>query len=362
MSIRRFDSLITDYGRDERAYLFSYLRDDNIPLVIFGDGQVADRVRTVLKEKGIRIDFSVVSDSLYKEHDKRSDLFKWSNIREIGECNLIAGMRDYPFIYAEAIKNSSVKNVFFLDNVFGTEDIELEYFHTRIDDFYRSWLFLEDDLSRNTYLNYLKTAIWHNAKFMFEVFDKGKQYFPLDLFKFTDHETFVNCGSYTGDTIVYFKEATNNMFNRVYAFEPNTDLFKKLSDNIKDSRVLKYNDGVYSSEGFKSFVEEKGSVDGTSRVVENAEDSHRIRIVTIDKTINEPISFVNMDIEGSELEALFGAKESIIKYRPKMAICVYHKKSDLIDIPAFIRSIVPDYKLFLRAYCPWQEELVLYAI
>ena len=69
-----------------------------------------------------------------------------------------------------------------------------------------------------------------------------------------------------------------------------------------------------------------------------------------------------MDIEGSELEALKGAAETIKKWRPKLAISIYHKYEDIIEIPEYILSIVPDYSFYIRHYSSDIWETVLYAI
>lgn len=71
---------------------------------------------------------------------------------------------------------------------------------------------------------------------------------------------------------------------------------------------------------------------------------------------------IKMDIEGSEMNALKGAEISITKYHPILAVCVYHKKEDLITIPQYIKSLYAGYKLYLRAYSRYCRELVLYAI
>lgn len=64
-----------------------------------------------------------------------------------------------------------------------------------------------------------------------------------------------------------------------------------------------------------------------------------------------------------ESEALRGSKNLIEKYRPKLAICVYHKKEDLINIPQFILDLNLGYQLFLRHYLEFSSsETVLYAI
>lgn len=71
---------------------------------------------------------------------------------------------------------------------------------------------------------------------------------------------------------------------------------------------------------------------------------------------------IKMDIEGVEAEALSGAQETIKRDRPVLAICVYHKREDLITIPKIIRQLCSEYKFYLRAYSKHSTEIVLYAI
>lgn len=69
-----------------------------------------------------------------------------------------------------------------------------------------------------------------------------------------------------------------------------------------------------------------------------------------------------MDIEGAELQGLKGAKNIIVKNRPKLAICIYHKPEDILEIPLYLQSIVPDYKFYIRYYSNHDIETVLYAV
>ena len=73
------------------------------------------------------------------------------------------------------------------------------------------------------------------------------------------------------------------------------------------------------------------------------------------------ISFVKMDIEGAELEALIGAKDIIKKFKPKMAISIYHKPEDIITLPSIIMEYCDDYRFMLRHYSSTLSETVLYA-
>ena len=69
-----------------------------------------------------------------------------------------------------------------------------------------------------------------------------------------------------------------------------------------------------------------------------------------------------MDIEGAELKALHGCKEILVKHRPKLAICVYHKKEDIVEIPLYLHDVVPEYKFYMRHYSVRAYETVLYAV
>jgi hypothetical protein len=73
-------------------------------------------------------------------------------------------------------------------------------------------------------------------------------------------------------------------------------------------------------------------------------------------------TYIKMDIEGGELEALKGARNIIKSAMPILAICVYHKQSDFWEIPLLIRSITEGYRFFLRAYSWSGFEVVCYAV
>ena len=73
------------------------------------------------------------------------------------------------------------------------------------------------------------------------------------------------------------------------------------------------------------------------------------------------VDYIKMDIEGSEIAALEGAHETILKHRPKLGICVYHRPTDLWAIPNLIRRKYPFYSLYLDHHALHDEETVLYA-
>ena len=70
---------------------------------------------------------------------------------------------------------------------------------------------------------------------------------------------------------------------------------------------------------------------------------------------------MKMDIEGAELRALQGARETILRDKPRMAICIYHKRTDLYEIPQYLLSLVPEYRFKVRQYASNEWETILYA-
>jgi hypothetical protein len=73
-------------------------------------------------------------------------------------------------------------------------------------------------------------------------------------------------------------------------------------------------------------------------------------------------SYVKMDVEGAEPEALAGARETIRQHAPVLAICLYHRQSDLWEIPLQVREMTDRYSFYLRRYSDDCWEQVLYAI
>ena len=68
----------------------------------------------------------------------------------------------------------------------------------------------------------------------------------------------------------------------------------------------------------------------------------------MDDVIADPVTFLKMDIEGFELDALMGAKGLIETYKPKLAICVYHKCEDPVSIVEYLAQLVPEYEFYMR--------------
>lgn len=186
------------------------------------------------------------------------------------------------------------------------------------------------------------------------------QYFDSGIMIPGENESFVDGGAYMGEDTAAFMKWCGGRCSAVYSFEPDAENFRKVcakTESLSVPRKFCYPFGLWNTETDLRFSMGKGS---NSCVDEQG--TLTIHTTAIDEIIKEPVTLIKMDIEGSELEALKGAKNTIRKYSPRLAVCIYHKPEDILDIPAYIHELCPNYRLYLRHYSYTSTETVLYAV
>lgn len=195
----------------------------------------------------------------------------------------------------------------------------------------------------------------------FELCLSNKQYFEESIMIPQDNEIFVDAGCFNCDTSLLFKEWSNGNYKKIYAFEPDPSNFKNCNTIIRNTSLTNIeliNAGLWSEDSILRFNAEGSSASSFSDT-----GSLNIEVVSLDNVLKgERASFIKMDIEGFELEALKGAQKTITTYRPRLAICIYHKPEDILEIPLYLQSLVPDYKFYIRHYSNYTIETVLYAV
>lgn len=110
--------------------------------------------------------------------------------------------------------------------------------------------------------------------------------------------------------------------------------------------------GVWSEEKAIAYSGGSGSNelrDGISIMKANDGEPYIANTVKLDDMFRgKRVTFIKMDIEGAEIPALYGAQEIIGREHPKLVICVYHKTSDLWEIPLLTKKFRAEYRLRLR--------------
>lgn len=181
----------------------------------------------------------------------------------------------------------------------------------------------------------------------------------LDVFSPVDDEIVIDAGAYDGKTALRFLKWGGSKIKRIYSFELDPANVPKCEANLKghEDKVTLINKGTWSSA--KTLRINSGQ-NSQSRIFDEGKTDAELAAID-DIVKDEKVTFIKMDVEGAELESLKGAKNTIIKNRPRLAVCVYHKPEDIYEIPEYILSIVPEYKFYLRRYDSHSGETVLYA-
>jgi len=137
----------------------------------------------------------------------------------------------------------------------------------------------------------------------------------------------------------------------VVAFEPeptNIECFKRtFEQEMQDQRVVLIEAAAWDSDGTVHFLLEGTANTGTGQVIESG--SLQVRAATIDGTIEhlglDHVDFIKMDIEGSERNALAGARRTLARDAPRMALCIYHREDDRQVVPQLVLAAQPDYHI-----------------
>ena len=189
------------------------------------------------------------------------------------------------------------------------------------------------------------------------------QYFDFpDLYP--KNTAFVDGGCFDLGDSIRFSTWCGGQYTRIFAFEPDPACYATCVENAKREgleRVELIQSGLAAEVGTASFFAEGH---GSSRIVqsESGNQIQTIQTVSIDATVGDTtIGFVKLDVEGAELSVLRGAETVIQRDRPFLAVCVYHRPGDLLDITSYLHSLVPEYRFYLRHYSVWSTETVLYA-
>ena len=178
-------------------------------------------------------------------------------------------------------------------------------------------------------------------------------------------KTVFHAGSYDGGTCVEFIAHLPNLED-IYAFDFNDDFLRSgpnfhkiLSSNVKFHFTAA---GLDKTSGDKSFTG-----DAYARCLQSESGiARKVKTIAIDDFVENnkiKVDFIALDIEGGELDALKGALTTIESQRPQMSISIYHRKTDIVEIPIFMQEHLKDYNFRIGQYARFSlAEMDIYAI
>ena len=238
--------------------------------------------------------------------------------------------------------------------------------------FYRNWLedlvtnknqykkifsLLNDSKSRRVLNKLIQFRLTLDPLLMEPVIDNDL-YRPRGIMSFDRDEVYIDGGSYDGDSVRSFIKKVGGKYEKILAFEPDKIIYQKLRKKmVSNRRILCFNKGLFDKNKIMSF-----STTANRASLIDTKGGSSISVASIDSVLKgKKVSFIKMNIEGAEINALKGTKQSIRLWHPKMAISCYHKPSDLWKIPLLIKKMEKKYNLYLRQHDGGVIESVCYA-
>lgn len=280
---------------------------------------------------------------------------------------IATGVQKYRIEILELLKATDIP-VYCKGTIWGPYEFDLEMMNQKVSenknkiDIIKAALV--DEKSCETFENLLKYRMTNDYRLIEDIYEMGHlQYFPeKEMINPSAEEIFIDAGAYNGATSVEFSKWVGGKYQKIYVMEPDELMQTVAREYLKLNKmhnVEVIGKGAYSENTILKF--DSIAQSASSNINENGETE--IQTISIDSMLEgKKATYIKMDIEGAEMEALIGAQKTIEKYRPNLAISIYHKADDLWEIPYYIRQKYPWYKLYMRHYQLTVNETVLYAV
>ena len=188
-------------------------------------------------------------------------------------------------------------------------------------------------------------------------------YLPLDILRPNESERFLDCGATGGEMTQEVLRKYGSNFSEFHAIEADQISLRKLESYFDQQpryireKLKLYNCAVGGKRGVVRF---SNTGETGSKI---SDDGVAVDCFPIDELFaNTSLTYLKMDIEGAEYDTLLGGRMVIQRDKPVLAICVYHTQNDIWRIPLLVHEMLPEHKLYLRAYEGDGFQTVLYAV
>lgn len=370
-------SRTAEVARAERALFDDLAGDGRNALVLFGAGNLGRRTLAGLREEGVEpLAFVDNSPTLSGgQVDGLEVLAPAQAVRRHAAATFVTtvwtpvGRLAYPAVAAQLRDLAGPRPVSFVSLYWKYARRFLPYhclslpheLYMAADEVKGAYARLADERSRREFLIQLSYLVSDMTAVEIRHRREGDWYFPRDLVALRDDEVFVDCGAYDGDTLLSFVAAAGARFAAAFAFEPNPCAADRLARAVAGlphqvrERVAVEQRAVAAATGIQRFCSDAGP---GSRVTHGGDIT--VEAVCLDDALSDSApTFIKMDIEGAELDALAGARAVIARARPILAVCAYHRQEDIHRVPNTLAEMCPDYRFYLRRL---EGDLVCFAV
>ncbi len=341
----------------ETKSVWESLQSTSKPIVLYGMGNGADKILDWCEANQVKVSGIFASDEFVRHQLFRGFIVKsYAELKEeLGENLLIviafASERSEVLVrFQELAAEQEVLAPhlpLFADE---TENVSLEWLAKYERELQMVYDSLADDWSRKVFANTLNYKLSGKVQYLFDCETKRVEDIA-SLVAPNQDEVYFDLGAYNGDTINELGEMTDYRWKKVVAVEPDRRNARKLrmyADTLaeKNLTVEVHEAGIWKISGELGF-----SDSGGRQSTFLANDKKIVPVTTIDYLAQErQVTYIKMDVEGAELQAIEGGQHTLRAYKPKLFVAAYHYDVDLFRIPLALWQLVPEYKIYLRKH------------
>ena len=367
ISIEDFENSLV-YEENQKSTI-EELKREKLPLILWGAGDIASAVKQFLEINGIVPDMVWVDqmgEGIKEECFEGVPIATLDRIKErYNEFNVVLGHSHYNLRDEVLQREPQIRKVFYFVSVAYEqyENISAKFVKENIKPYYYTFCCLEDEESRCAMTAYLNARMNNDIRYVERCFRHEQNFFNNDIFYVDQNESYLDVGAFDGDTICLFLQECVNKYDKIYAFEPNDDTFIKLQTCVENEdikNVSLFQIGTWDKEETLYFVVPK-QAKNQSASVSMREAVRQIRVNALDNMLNHRVTMLKINFLYGVLETLVGAQKIIKRDKPKLAVVVGFDEWALINIPQYIKKIVPEYQIYLRYNRCMPACLTLYA-
>lgn len=341
--------------------LWQKLQETRKPILLYGMGNGADMIIKILESYSISYSDTFASDGFVRGHSFHGKrVLSFSEAKEkYGDFVIIVtfAVHDEPTMNFISQLSDSFELYAPTVSVVDGSPFDLDFFKENEDNFHKAYEMLSDEKSKSDYLDILRFKLSGDVKYLVKTHSEKMKLYD-EVLPLSDNETIMDLGAYDGDTVREFLTVTNGKYNKIFALEPDEKNFRKLERKTEGlENLIRLNIGTWDKKETLYFAKKSGR---NSRLEDGGVP---VEFNSVDNIADCEITFIKMDIEGAELKALEGAKNTVRKYKPKLYVCAYHRNEDMFALPFKIKELYEGYKIYFRQhpYIPaWESNF--YAI
>lgn len=331
------------------------IKTAGLPVIIYGMGNGADKVIDLFEKNGIKIAGVTASDDFVRGQTFRG--FKVKRLSEFDGEFIIAPSFGtcISSVMQHIIDLSKLFNVIYPSvPVIGEETADDIFFERNYDKINKAYS-LFSERSKKIFTGCMNFIYTGDLSYLLDITTEKSEIFT-DFLKPDGSGTYIDIGAYRGETVEEYLKYTSGKYERIIAAEPDPKSFKKLKERFGEYSGIILTDRVCSDKAktvyFDSLSGRQSHISGSGKPAQT---------FSIDEIACEyDVSYIKIDAEGSEIEILKGAENTIKRCKPRLNTALYHRFRDYCEIPLQIMEYRDDYEFEIRhhPYFPcWDTNL-----